>query len=82
MARYMTKREAGRKRAWFRALGGLMDFFGSVGSFLVVLLCVALLTQLFVWIRGDLPQTLSSLTGAMVDAIVQPEQGRSMPAQP
>lgn len=73
MARYMTKREAGRKRAWFRALSGLMDFFASVGSFVVILLCVALLTTLFTWLRSDISTTLSTLEDVAADAIVQPD---------
>lgn len=73
MARYMTKREAMRKRAWFRALSGLADFFASIGSVIVILLCVALLTQLFVWLRGDITQVLYSLESVAVSAIVQPD---------
>ena len=72
MARYMTKREATRKRAWFRALGGLADFFASVGSMIIIILCIALLTQLFVWLRGDITQTLYSLESVAISAIVQP----------
>lgn len=74
VARYMTKREAGRRRAWFRAIAGLVDFFASIGSFIIILLCVALLTSLFVWLRGDITQTLYSLESVAVDAIVQPQQ--------
>ena len=73
MAKYMTKREAMRKRAWFRALSGLADFFASIGSVIVILLCVALLTQLFVWLRSDITQTLYSLESVAISAIVQPE---------
>lgn len=72
MAKYMTKREAVRKRAWFRAISGLMDFFASIGSVFIILLCVALITQLFIWLRGDITQTLFSLESVMVSAIVQP----------
>ena len=73
MAKYMTKREAMRKRAWFRALSGLADFFASIGSVIVILLCVALLTQLFVWLRSDIAQTFYSLESVAISAIVQPE---------
>lgn len=74
MAKYMTKREALRKRAWFRAISGLVDFFASIGSFIIILLCVALITQLFVWLRSDITQTLRSLESVATSAIVQPEQ--------
>ena len=73
MAKYMTKREAMRKRAWFRALSGLADFFASIGSVIVILLCVVLLTQLFVWLRSDIAQTFYSLESVAISAIVQPE---------
>ncbi len=88
MARYMTKREAMRKRAWFRALSGLADFFASIGSVIVILLCVALLTQLFVWLRSDITQVLYSLESVAISAIVQPDAAREkeavdiMPAAP
>lgn len=88
MARYLTRREAMRKRAWFRALAGLADFFASIGSVIVILLCVALLTQLFVWLRGDIAQVLYSLESVAVSAIVQPETLKDkepadiLPAQP
>lgn len=73
MARYMTRREAGRKRAWFRALAGLVDFFASIGSFIVIMLCVALLTTLFTWLRADITTTLGTLESVATSAIVQPE---------
>ena len=73
MARYMTKSEAMRKRAWFRALSGLADFFASIGSVIIILLCVALLTQLFVWLRNDITQTLYSIESVAISAIVQPD---------
>ena len=79
MARYMTKREATRKRAWFRALGGLADFFASIGSVIIILLCVALLTQLFVWLKSDITQTLYSLETVAISAIVQPEDELNKP---
>ncbi|MDL2206163.1 hypothetical protein LJC33_04545 [Eubacteriales bacterium OttesenSCG-928-N13] len=84
MAKYLTKREAGRKRAWFRAVQGLVDFFASVGSFLIIMLCVALLTSLFVWLRSDVSQTLYSLESIVVDAIDQSSNNQSsiIPIEP
>ena len=74
MAKYMTRREAGRKRAWFRAISGLVDFFASVGSFLIILLCVALLTTLFSWLRTDINETLYSRESMAASAVVKPDQ--------
>jgi hypothetical protein len=73
MARYMTRREVGRKRAWWRALSGLADFFASIGSIVVIALCVTLITTLFTWLRADIAQTLSTLESVAVSAIVQPQ---------
>ena len=74
MPSYMTKGEAVRRRALFRAVAGMVDFFASIGSFVIILLCIALLTQLFVWLRKDITQTLYSLESVATSAIVQPQQ--------
>jgi hypothetical protein len=74
MAKYMTKREASQKRAWFRALAGLFDFFASIASFIVILLSVALISMLFQWVRSDIPQTFGTLETIIESAIVQPDQ--------
>ncbi|MBR2572226.1 MAG: hypothetical protein IKE30_08920 [Clostridia bacterium] len=74
MAKYLTKREAYRRRAWYRALGGLMDFFTSIASFVVILLCIVLLTTLFQWFRSDIGTTLSSVESVMIESIVNPDQ--------
>jgi succinate dehydrogenase hydrophobic anchor subunit len=73
MARYMTRREEGLKRAWWRALSGLADFFAMIGSAVIIILCVTLLTTLFTWLRSDITQTLSTLESVAVSAIVQPQ---------
>ncbi len=70
MAKYMTKSELTRRRAWFRALSGFIDFFASIGSFIIILLCIVLLTYLFGWLKSDITTTLSSIESVAVDAIV------------
>lgn len=74
MPKYITKREAQQRRAWLRALSGIFDFFGSVGSFVVILLCVALISMLFAWVRSDIPATFDTLRTVIESAIVQPDQ--------
>ena len=74
MAKYETKSEFLRKRAWFRALYGLADFFASIASFIIILLCVALLTTLFTWLKSDIGTTLSSVESVAINAIVNPEK--------
>ena len=76
MAKYMTRKEASQKRAWFRALSGLFDFFASIASFVVILLSVALISMLFQWVKSDVPQTFDTLETVIESAIVQPDQMR------
>ena len=56
-----TKKEASHRRAKFMVLSGMGDFFGTIVSFFVILACVALLTTLYSWLKGDLPQVIDSL---------------------
>ena len=73
MAKYMTKSEVVRKRAWFRAVSGLMDFFASIGSFIIILACIILLTSLFSWLRSDITTSLRSIESIAVNALVSPD---------
>ena len=63
-----TKKEANRRRTKFMVLEGMGDFVGTVVAFFVILACVVLLTTLFTWLRGDLPQVIDSLTHPFLDA--------------
>lgn len=74
MSKIMTKSEFQRKRAWFRALSGMMDFLASIGSFIIILLCVALLTNLFGWLKSDIGTTLKSIESVAINAIVNPDE--------
>lgn len=73
MARYLSKNEQKRRRAWFRVMASLMDFFGSIGSFLVILICVALITTLLAWFRSDISQSLDVIIDTVTEAIVIPD---------
>lgn len=74
MPDYETKRGYQQRRAFFRALYGLTDFFASIASFIVILLCVALLTTLLTWLKGDIGTTLRSVESVAINAIVNPDQ--------
>ncbi|HIS00915.1 MAG TPA: hypothetical protein IAA74_04850 [Candidatus Excrementavichristensenella intestinipullorum] len=74
MSKIMTKSEFQRKRAWFRALSGMMDFLASIGSFILILLCVALLTNLLGWFKDDIGTTLNSIESVAINAIVNPDE--------
>jgi len=63
-----TKKEASRRRTKFMVLAGMGDFVGTVAAFFVILACVVLLTTLFTWLRGDLPQVIDSLKNPIVNA--------------
>ncbi|MBR3504368.1 MAG: hypothetical protein IKO07_08995 [Clostridia bacterium] len=63
-----TKREANRRRTKFMVLEGMGDFVGTVVAFFAILGCVVLLTTLFTWLRGDLPQVIDSLKNPIINA--------------
>ena len=63
-----TKKEASRRRTKFIVLEGMGDFVGTVVAFFVILACVVLLTTLFTWLKGDLPQVIESLKNPIVNA--------------
>ncbi len=63
-----TKKEASRRRTKYIVLAGMGDFVGTVAAFFVILACVVLLTTLFTWLRGDLPQVIDSLKNPIINA--------------
>ena len=63
-----TKKEANRRRTKFMVLAGMGDFIGTVAAFFVILACVVLLTTLFTWLKGDLPQVIESLKNPIISA--------------
>ena len=74
MSKILTKREMSRKRAWYRALGGFLDFFGSIASFIVILLCVMLLVTLIGWFKTDATTTFKSVESVVINSIVNPDE--------
>lgn len=74
VAKPMTKSEMRQRRAWLRAISGFMDFFASIGSFIIILLCVVLLVNLFGWLKDDIMTTLKPIETLAVEAIVTPEE--------
>ncbi len=63
-----TKKEANHRRAKYMVLSGMGDFFGTIGAFFVILACIVLLTTLYTWLRGDLPQVIDSLKDPIINA--------------
>ena len=69
MKKGYTRREAVRRRERMMILAGIADFFGTIASFVVILLCVVVLTTLFTWFRSDIREVFSSLLGPLLNAL-------------
>ena len=69
MKKGYTRREAIRRRERMMILAGIADFFGTIASFVVILLCVVVLTTLFTWFRSDIQEVFSSLLGPLLNAL-------------
>ena len=63
-----TRKEASRRRTRFMVLEGMRDFVATIAAFLVIIVCIVLLSTLFTWLRGDLPQVIDSLTEPIISA--------------
>lgn len=57
MARIITKREYKKRRIRYQVAAGLFDFFMTVASFFVIVLCVYLIASLYNWLKADVPVT-------------------------
>jgi len=69
MKRGFTRREAMKRRERMMVLAGIADFFGTIASFVVILMCVVLLTTLFTWFRNDIQEVFSSILGPLLNAL-------------
>ena len=69
MKKGYTRREAVKRRERMMILAGIADFFGTVGSFVVILLCVVVLTTLFTWFRSDIQEVFSTILGPLLNAL-------------
>ncbi len=63
-----TKQEANRRRMKFQVLEGMGDFLGTVLAFVVILLCIIVITTLITWLRGDLPKVIDSILKPLMEA--------------
>lgn len=85
MANVMTKREVRKRRLKFRIAAGLFDFIGTIGSVVLIFVCVILLSSLVSWLKVDAPKTFGTIydtvyTAIMTDDILALEG--EQPAQP
>ncbi len=54
----------------FKALAGVMDFFGVIGCAVLIIALIALLATLYSWLVGDLTQSFSDLQKSVTEAII------------
>ncbi len=53
-----------------KAMAGVMNFFGVIGSALLIIALIVLLTNLYSWLVTDLTQSFSELQKNVTDAII------------
>ena len=69
MANVLTKREERQRKRKFRIAAGLFDFVATIGSVLVIFICLILLSSLVNWIRNDAPVTFGTVYDTACSAI-------------
>ena len=58
------------RRMRYKALEGVMDFFGVIACALLIIALVALLANMGAWLVGDLSQSFSALQQSVSDALI------------
>gem|GEM_PF-1027136 len=61
---------APRSQAGLRAAASVMDFLGVIGSTVLILALMALMTALFSWLQTDLSVTFSGIGQNINEAVV------------
>ena len=64
-----SKEEAKRRRRNFRVMFGLIDFFGTVAGFLMIIVCVVVIATLLSWFSADIQQVFTSLLSPLIQSI-------------
>lgn len=62
--------KAMERRMRWKAMEGVMDFFGVIGSAILIIALIALLANLFTWLVADLTQSFSELQKSVTEALV------------
>ena len=70
MAKVISRKKQRERRIRLRVAASLMDFFGVVGSVVLIALCVLLLRSLSAWIAADFDSTFSLLRATVLNAIM------------
>ncbi len=58
------------RRMRYKALEGVMDFFGVIACALLIIALVALLANMGAWLVDDLSQSFSALQQSVSDALI------------
>ena len=58
------------RRMRYKALEGVMDFFGVIACALLIIALVALLANMGAWLVDDLSQSFSALQQSASDALI------------
>lgn len=58
------------RRMCYKALEGVMDFFGVIACALLIIALVALLANMGAWLVDDLSQSFSALQQSVSDALI------------
>lgn len=66
--RWEERQEERRMR--YQALAGVAEFFGVIGSALLIIALVALLVNLGSWLVDDLSQSFSALQQGVTEALI------------
>lgn len=70
MANVLTKREVRKRRLKFRIAAGLFDFIGTIGSVVLIFVCVILLSSLISWVKADAPKTFGTIYDCVYSAVM------------
>lgn len=67
----MSREErAMERRMRFKAIAGMIDFLGVIGSTILIIALIAILTALINWLVSDLTQSFATLQSSVTEALL------------
>ena len=69
MAKLYTRREARNRKLTFKIFAGMFDFIATVGSAILLLICVVLMVQLVKWIAADFDTSFGAMVNMFKEAV-------------
>ena len=58
------------RRLRYKAMAGVFEFFGVIGSALLIIALIVLLVTMGAWLADDLSQSFSALQQGVTDALI------------